>query len=380
VPEARHNRTVRRTLLVTNDFPPRPGGIQYYLHALAGLLGGDLVVYAPAWSGSEAFDARQPFQIVRHPDPLLLPSPDVQRRVTAVLRGERCDAVWFGAAAPLGLLGPHLPVDRVIASTHGHEVGWSMVPGARQALRRIGDTADVVTFVSRFTRSRIAAALGRRAALEHLPAGVDITVFKPDSAAREFIRARHGLSDRPVILCVSRLVRRKGQDDLIRALPEIRRRVPDAVLVLVGDGPDGGRLSTLADAVGKSVVFVGEAHAEELPAYYAAADVFAMPCRMLARGLDVEGLGLVYLEAAAAGLPVVAGRSGGAPETVREGLTGHVAARDDLAHVLADLLLNRDLAAKMGAAGREWMATSWRWDDRATKLAALIDGRRPPSP
>jgi len=371
---------VRRTLLVTNDFPPRPGGIQYYLHALAGLLGGDLVVYAPAWSGSEAFDARQPFPVVRHPDPLLLPSPDAHRRVAAVLRAERCDAVWFGAAAPLGLMGSYLPVDRFVASTHGHEVGWSMVPGARQALRRIGDTADVVTFVSRYTRARIAGALGPRAALEHLAAGVDINVFKPDTAAREFIRARHGLSDRPVILCVSRFVRRKGQDDLIRALPKIRERVPDATLVLVGDGPDGGRLSTLADAVGKSVVFVGEVHAEELPAYYAAGDVFAMPCRTLGRGLDVEGLGLVYLEAAATGLPVVAGLAGGAPEAVRKGVTGHVASRDDLAHTLADLLLNRDFAAKMGAAGREWMATSWRWDDRATKLAALIDGRRPPSP
>ncbi|GAA3437778.1 glycosyltransferase family 4 protein [Kutzneria kofuensis] len=371
---------MRRTLLVTNDFPPRPGGIQYYLHALANLLGGDLVVYAPAWSGSEAFDGRQPFQVVRHPDPLLLPTPDVQRRVTAVLRGERCDAVWFGAAAPLGLLGPHLPVDHIIASSHGHEVGWSMLPGARQALRRIGDTADVVTFVSRFTRSRIAPAFGPRAALEHLPAGVDINVFKPDAAAREFIRARHGLSDRPVIVCVSRLVRRKGQDDLIRAMPKIRERVPDATLLLVGDGPDGGRLSTLADAVGRSVVFVGEVHAEELPAYYAAGDVFAMPCRTLARGLDVEGLGLVYLEAAATGLPVIAGNAGGAPETVREGVTGHVVERSGLATVLGDLLLNRDLAAKMGAAGREWTATSWRWDDRATKLAALIDGRRPPSP
>jgi phosphatidylinositol alpha-1,6-mannosyltransferase len=307
----------------------------------------------------------------------------VARLARRLVREHGIEAVWFAAAAPLGLLAPALRdagARRVVASTHGHEVGWSMLPGARQALRRIGDTADVVTFVSRFTRARIAAALGRRAALEHLSAGVDINVFKPDSAAREFIRARHGLSDRPVILCVSRLVRRKGQDDLIRALPRIRERVPDAALLLVGDGPDGGRLSTLADAVGRSVVFVGEVHAEELPAYYACADVFAMPCRMLARGLDVEGLGLVYLEAAATGLPVVAGNSGGAPETVLDGETGHVVERHNLADVLSDLLLDRDLAAKMGAAGREWMATSWRWDDRATKLAALVDGRRPPTP
>jgi phosphatidyl-myo-inositol dimannoside synthase len=368
---------VRRTLLVTNDFPPRPGGIQYYLHALAGLLGGDLVVYAPAWAGDEAFDARQPFQVVRHHSSLILPTSQVLRRVTAVLRGERCDAVWFGASAPLALLGPHLPVDQVIASSHGHEVGWSMLPGARQALRRIGRTSDVLTYVSQFTRSRISAALGPRAALEHLPAGVDSTTFRPDPAAREAIRDRYGLSDRPVILCVSRLVRRKGQDSLIQALPRIRSRVPGATLLIVGDGPDRDRLRRLA---GEGVVFTGQVPAGELPAHYAAGDVFAMPCRTLGRGLDVEGLGLVYLEAAASGLPVVAGASGGAPETVRDGVTGHVVARADLTTVLADLLADPNTAAKLGAAGREWMATSWRWDDRATKLAALIDGRRPPTP
>jgi phosphatidylinositol alpha-1,6-mannosyltransferase len=198
-------------------------------------------------------------------------------------------------------------------------------------------------------------------------------VFRPDPAAREAIRRRHGLSDRPLVLCVSRLVRRKGQDELVRALPVIRERVPGAALLLVGDGPDRDRLRRSAD---DNVIFAGAVATEELPAYYAAGDVFAMPCRTRGRGLDVEGLGLVYLEASATGLPVVAGRSGGAPETVRDGVTGHLTGTD-LAGLVGGLLADPDAAARLGSAGREWMSTAWRWDDRATRLAALIDGEQP---
>ncbi|MFI9006331.1 glycosyltransferase family 4 protein [Actinosynnema sp. NPDC053489] len=375
---------MRRTLLVTNDFPPRPGGIQSYLHALAVRLP-DLVVYAPSWespSGSHPeFDAVQPFEVVRHPGTLMLPTPDVLRRASDILRGARCDAVWFGAAAPLALMTSRLRAagaSRVIASTHGHEVGWSMLPGARQALRRIGDDADVVTFVSRYTRSRFAAAFGPLAALEHLPSGVDTSVYAPDAAAREDVRARYGLGDRPVVVCVSRLVPRKGQDVLVRALPEIRRRVPGAALLLVGGGPYRGRLERLAASVGVSehVVMTGSVPWEELAVHYNAGDVFAMPCRTRGRGLDVEGLGIVYLEASATGLPVVAGRSGGAPETVRDGVTGRVVDGREVAEVadaVAGLLADPGTAAKMGAAGREWVTSHWRWDDLADRLTSLID-------
>ncbi|GGP41352.1 glycosyltransferase family 4 protein [Saccharothrix coeruleofusca] len=374
---------MRRTLLVTNDFPPRPGGIQAYLHALATRLP-DLVVYAPSWhspAGSHPeFDAAQPFPVVRHPGTLMLPTPDVLRRAEDVMRAERCEAVWFGAAAPLALLAPRLRqagAQRVVASTHGHEVGWSMLPGARQALRRIGSTVDVVTYVSRYTRSRFAAAFGPMAALEHLPSGVDIDVFAPDAGAREEIRARYGLGDRPVVVCVSRLVPRKGQDVLVRALPEIRRRVPGAALLLVGGGPYRDRLRALARSVGVAddVVLTGSVPWAELPAHYNAGDVFAMPCRTRGRGLDVEGLGIVYLEASATGLPVVAGRSGGAPETVRDGVTGHVVDGREVAEVadaVAGLLADPGTAAKMGRAGREWVSTQWRWDTLATRLTHLL--------
>ncbi|MCE6997702.1 glycosyltransferase family 4 protein [Saccharothrix sp. S26] len=375
---------MRRTLLVTNDFPPRPGGIQSYLHALAVRLP-ELVVYAPSWRASSGshpeFDAVQPFEVVRHPGTLMLPTPDVVRRASDILRGARCDAVWFGAAAPLALMTSRLRAagaSRVVASTHGHEVGWSMLPGARQALRRIGSDVDVVTFVSRYTRSRFAAAFGPMAALEHLPSGVDTSVFAPDAAARSELRARYGLGDRPVVVCVSRLVPRKGQDVLVRALPEIRRQVPGAALLLVGGGPHRGALERLAASVGVSehVVLTGSVPWEELPAHYNAGDVFAMPCRTRGRGLDVEGLGIVYLEASATGLPVVAGRSGGAPETVRDGVTGRVVDGREVAEVadaVAALLADPGTAAKMGAAGREWVTANWRWDDLADRLAALIN-------
>jgi phosphatidylinositol alpha-1,6-mannosyltransferase len=374
-------------LVVTNDFPPRPGGIQSYLHALATRLPDqDLVVYAPSWQGSTGsdaeFDAAQPFPVIRHDGGLMLPTPAVARRAREILRAERCDTVWFGAAAPLALLAPNLRAAgarRVVASTHGHEVGWSMLPVARQALRRIGSTTDVVTFVSKYTRSRFAAAFGPMAALEYLPSGVDTDQFQPNFAARKEIRARYGLGDRPTVVCVSRLWPRKGQDMLIRALPRIRRRVPDAALLLVGGGPYQERLRSMADqlGLGADVIMTGRVPWEELPAHYVAGDVFAMPCRTHGRGLDVEGLGIVYLEASASGLPVVAGQSGGAPETVLDGVTGNVVDGRDVTRIadrVADLLADPTWASEMGEAGRRWVSSHWRWDDIAARLARLLDG------
>jgi len=376
---------VARTLLVTNDFPPRPGGIQSYLHALATRLS-DLVVYAPAWthgSGSHAeFDAEQPFPVIRHDGGLMLPTPAVARRAKEILRAEQCDTVWFGAAAPLALLAPQLRAAgarRVVASTHGHEVGWSMLPVARQALRRIGNTTDVVTFVSKYTRSRFASAFGPMASLEYLPSGVDIQQFAPNPAARKEIRTRYGLGDRPTAVCISRLWPRKGQDMLIRALPLIRKRVPEAALLIVGGGPYEDRLRAMADqlGVGEHVIMTGRVPWEELPAHYVAGDVFAMPCRTHGRGLDVEGLGIVYLEASASGLPVVAGDSGGAPETVLDGVTGNVVDGRDLERIVdavATLLADPSLASEMGEAGRRWVSRHWRWTDIATRLTRLLDG------
>ncbi len=378
-----------RVLLVTNDFPPRRGGIQSYLENLVGELvttgRHTLVVYAPAWKGADRYDAtarEAGYEVVRHPTSLMLPEPTVAKRTRRLIEGHGIDTVWFGAAAPLALLSPlarDAGASRVIASTHGHEVGWSMLPLARNALRRIGRETDVVTFISDYTRGRFAAAFGPDAALERLSPGVDVNRFEPNSVARAELRARYGLGTRPVIVCLSRLVPRKGQDMLIRALPAIRQRVPGAALVIVGGGPYRDKLHGLAHAFGVTddVVFTDGVPAEELAAHHAMADVFAMPCRTRGSGLDVEGLGIVYLEASATGVPVVAGNSGGAPESVVDGQTGVVVDGWDVGAIAAtvgDLLADPDRAAAMGAAGRRWVVDNWQWSTKAARLSELLTG------
>ena len=254
-----------------------------------------------------------------------------------------------------------------------------MLPGARSVLRRIGDDSDVVTYVSSYTRGRFASAFGPKAALEHLPPGVDTERFRPDPASRSEMRARYGLGERPTVVCLSRLVPRKGQDMLIRALPAIRRRVDGAALVIAGGGPYSDTLRGLAEQSGvtEHVLFTGGVPSAELPAYHAMADVFAMPCRTRGAGLDVEGLGIVFLEASATGVPVVAGSSGGAPETVQHNKTGLVVdgrSVEQIADAVSELLADPARAAAMGAAGRQWITTQWRWDDLAGRLSELIRG------
>jgi phosphatidyl-myo-inositol dimannoside synthase len=378
-----------RILLVTNDFPPRPGGIQSYLENLVGEVvttgKHSLTVYAPKWKGCEAFDAAAAtdgYDVVRHPTTLMVPEPSVVVRMRRLIARRNVDTVWFGAAAPLALLAPlarDAGASRVIASTHGHEVGWSMLPLARTALRRIGNHTDVVTFISHYTRDRFASAFGPRAALEHLPPGVDTDRFEPNSVARAELRARYRLGGRPVIVCVSRLVPRKGQDMLIRALPAIRQRVAGAALVIVGGGPYRTTLHRLAHQFGvaEHVVFTDGVPSDELPAHHAMADVFAMPCRTRGAGLDVEGLGIVYLEASASGVPVVAGRSGGAPESVLDGETGLVVDGWDVGAIAAavgDVLADPDRGAQMGAAGRRWVVDNWQWRAKAQRLGELLTG------
>jgi phosphatidylinositol alpha-1,6-mannosyltransferase len=370
----------RRVLIVTNDFPPRAGGIQSFVHQLAVRLPGDLVVYASDHAGSAAFDAHQPFPVVRHPTTLLTPTPAARHRVTETLRRHRATAVWFGAAAPLGLLGPALRsagAHRLVATTHGHEVGWAMLPGARQLLRRIATSCDVVTYLGEYTRSRLARALGPDACLARLTPGVDITAFHPQVDGR--VRSELGLGNRPVVVCVSRLVPRKGQDTLIRALPAIRARVSGAALLIVGGGRYEGALRRLAERedVAGDVVFSGSVPWPELPKYFAAGDVFAMPCRTRRAGMDVEGLGIVYLEAGATGKAVVAGDSGGAPDAVQDGRTGVVVDGrnlDAVTDAVAGLLGDRAVRDRMGAAGRAWVETSWRWDVIAARLDELLQG------
>jgi phosphatidylinositol alpha-1,6-mannosyltransferase len=371
----------RRTLIVTNDFPPRQGGIQSFVHELARQQPPDsVVVYASDHAGSAPFDAAQPFPVLRHPSGLMVPTPAVRRRTVETLHDFGCTAVWFGAAAPLGLLAPALRAagaERLVATTHGHEAGWAMLPGARQALRRIGEGCDVITYLGEYFRTRLAKVIPD-AKLVQLPPGVDTETFRPDVDGSA-VRARHGLNGRPVIVCVSRLVPRKGQDTLIHALPLVQRAVRDVALLLVGAGRYRDELETLARSLGvdDAVIFTDGVPHAELPAHYAAGDVFAMPCRTRRGGLDVEGLGIVFLEASATGLPVVVGDSGGAPDAVRHGETGFVVNGRDAAAVadrLLELLRNDALRARMGGAGRAWVERDWRWDILSARLRSLLDG------
>ncbi|MFE0849120.1 glycosyltransferase family 4 protein [Streptomyces rochei] len=368
------------TLIVTNDFPPRQGGIETFVHAMATRVPGhDVVVYTSSEPGAAAFDATLPFPVVRDPTRTLLPTPTVTRRTLEIARRHGCDRVWFGAAAPLAAMAPPLRrggVRRIVATTHGHEIWWARTPGARRVMRRIGDHVDAVTYLGEYTRRRIAPALGPRAELVRLVPGVDPAAFLPEPDRARQVRERHGLTGRKVVLCVSRLVRRKGQDMLIRALPTVRRTVPEAVLVIVGGGPDEERLRRLArrHADGHVVFTGGLDHASTAP-YYAAADVFAMPCRTRKAGLEAEGLGIVFLEAAASGLPVIAGDSGGAADAVVDGVTGNVVDGTDagaVARAVSGLLGAPELAAAMGRAGHDWVASQWSRDTSALRLTRLL--------
>ena len=378
-----------KVLIVTNDFPPRRGGIQSFVHALATRLPADgVVVYAPVWDGAAAFDAQQPFPVIRHPGSLMLPVRPVARRAAALLAGHGCDTVLFGAAAPLGLLAPGLRAAgarRIVGITHGHEAGWAALPGARSLLRRIGEHTDALTYLGEYFRVRLARALTPQAAarLVRLAPGVDTTVFRTGPGG-EAVRARLGLAGRPVVLCVSRLVPRKGQDTLIRAWPRVLAARAAAggqepVLLIVGDGPyrkDLGRLAGHLGVTG-SVRFTGPVPEADLPGYYAAADIFAMPCRTRRGGLDVEGLGIVYLEASAAGLPVIGGDSGGAPDAIEPGESGYVVPGRDLGALvsrLTALLADPAAAAAMGEKGQAWVHREWRWDLVAARLEHILAG------
>jgi len=379
-----------RTLVVTNDYPPRPGGIQEFVQAMVdGFTPSDVVVYASTWRGRaeecRAYDAAHAYLTVREKTSVLLPDPRRTRRACEIARAEGCDTVWFGAAAPLGLMAPALRragVGRLVATTHGHETSWAQLPGARNLLRRIGDGVDVVTYLSEYQRTRIGAVLSPQAAarMAQLSPGVDTDRFRPEhrsSPEVAQIRGRHGLTDRPVAVCISRLVARKGQDTLIRAWPAVKRAVPDAALLIVGGGPYRKDLERIARETGieRDVVFTGSVPWEQLPYYFAAGDVFAMPCRTRRAGLDVEGLGIVYLEASATGLPVVAGDSGGAPDAVVEGETGYIVdgrSTEQTAQRVADLLTDPQLSAKLGASGRAWVEQRWQWSTIRARFRALL--------
>ena len=371
-----------RTLIVTNDFPPRQGGIQTFVAALLARRPPEsVVVLASDAPGSTGYDAELPYPVVRRPTGMLLPTRATARAAQELLVRHGCDTVFFGAAAPLGLLAPALRsagARHLVGATHGHETGWVALPGSRQLMRRIASGLDVLTYISEYTGRLLAPALAARTRLAQLSPGVDVDLFSP-AADGSPVRRRYGLGDAPVVVCVSRLVPRKGQDVLVAGWPRVLARHPRARLLLVGGGPAEGALRRAVAARGLqgSVVLTGSVPPAQLPGHYAVGNVFAMPCRTRRGGLDVEGLGMVYLEAAACGVPVVAGTSGGAPEAVRDGVTGCVVeprSPEAVAATIAGLLDDPARARAMGAAGRAWVEERWSWTTIAATFDRLLGG------
>ncbi len=372
-----------KVLVVTNDFPPRRGGIESFVASLcAGLPSERLVVYTATMPGAPAVDATLDYPVVRDRSRTLLPTPRVADAVREVAKQHGCDRAVFGAAAPLGLLARTLRgsgVRRMVGLTHGHEVWWSKTPATRQLLRRIGDDVDVLTYVSDYCRREIAGALSAPAAqrMVRLSPGVDVARFRPGMDGTPVRRSAGIAAARPVVLSASRLVARKGQDVLLRAWPHVLRQAPEAALLIVGNGPAERRLRRLAWRLGVegSVTFVPGAAWEQMPAVYAAADVFALPCRTRLGGLEPEALGIVFLEAAASGLPVVVGASGGAPETVVDAATGYVVDPKDpgqVAERIARLLGSPGTAERMGAAGRARVVAQWSAARAVDRLRHLL--------
>jgi phosphatidyl-myo-inositol dimannoside synthase len=371
--------TAPRVLWVTNDLPPRTGGIQQFVgNLLDRVHPATTLVVGPRDDEAAAHDARQPYRTVRLPG-AVVPTPSVRRRVLAIGRAHRSDVVVLGASWPLGELAPalrrHLGVP-VVALSHGLEAGLVRV-GLGRLVRRATRELAAVTVISDFTADQLGPHLAA-AQVVRVPPGVDLDRFTPavDGGA---LRASWGVPPAaPVVGCVSRLVPRKGQDVLVEVWPRLRARHPDAWLVLVGEGPGQRRLARDVAELGPAaqVVLAGRAAWEDLPACYAALDVFAMPCRTRWGGLDVEGLGIVYLEAQACGVPAIAGRSGGAPETVRAGVSGSVVDGRDRAALVEALdgwLADPAARERAGREGREWVEQRWGWEAIAERFRHLLD-------
>jgi phosphatidylinositol alpha-1,6-mannosyltransferase len=373
-------------LFVTNDFGPRAGGIETFIIGLIERRPfGQTIVYTSWQDNAASYDAewRSKFgvEVIRDRSKILLPTPRVALALRKIIRTRGITTAAFGAAAPLGLLSASMKragVKRSVALTHGHEVWWAKVFPFNFLLRRIGSTVDVLTYLGEFTQSAISKALTNNAqrAMVKIAPGIDTDHFVPTDAS--VLRRSLGLENKKVIVSVGRLVHRKGQDYLIQSMPLILHQVPNAHLLLVGQGPYLEHLQKLVKEHGleSSVTFIGRVDYKELPQYLCVGDIFAMPSRSRLMGLEVEGLGIVYLEASSCGLPVLAGNSGGAPDAVKQSETGLVVNGTDekqIASAAIELLNNSESSKKMGLAGRQWIVNNWRWETWSKEFEALLN-------
>ncbi|MEM8618411.1 MAG: glycosyltransferase family 4 protein [Actinomycetota bacterium] len=368
-----------RHLLVTNDFPPKIGGIQSLLWEWWRRLPPEsFAVLTSPYEGAAEFDAAQPYRIERTPEPWLLPHPWMVRRIDQLADDVGADRVVLDPAVPLGLVGPslRLPYDLVL---HGAEVTVpGRIPGTRQALAYTLGGAKTIIAAGGYPAAEAEHAAGRTLPITVVPCGVDTETFHPlDDAARAAARERLGLPvDAELIVGVSRLVPRKGFDTAIRAVARMRHTRPDLLLAIAGGGRDEARLRRLADELNAPVRFLGRIPNADLPPLYACADVFTMLCRNRWGGLEQEGFGIVFVEAAACGVPQVAGDSGGAAEAVLDGETGFVIDEPDNVQAVVDafntLLDDGELRASMASRSRRRAVDDFAYDVLARRLGAAL--------
>ena len=376
---------MEKILCITNDFGPRAGGIETFVIGLIERLPrARVIVYTSAQDNSEQYDRRwfedYGVEVVRDKAKILLPTPGVAYCVKAIVRERKITTVFFGAAAPLGLLSRTLRkagVKEIVALTHGHEVWWSKVWPFTIAMKSISRHVNHLTYLGEYTRSAIAASVTKEAAagMVKIAPGIDTDHFSPQDATQ--LRSELGLIEKKVIVSVGRLVHRKGQDVLIEAMPGILREVPEAHILMIGEGPYRSYLENRVKALGlhERITFIGRIQYADLPKYICVGDLFVMPSRSRLAGLEVEGLGIVYLEASACGLPVIAGNSGGAPDAVLEGETGLVVdgtSKTEVAAAVVELLSDPDRSKAMGIRGRQWIIQEWRWEIWSSRFAQLL--------
>jgi phosphatidyl-myo-inositol dimannoside synthase len=366
-------------LLVTNDFPPKIGGIQSLLWEWWRRLPPEsFAVYTTPYAGAEDFDAEQPFTVIRSPEPVLLPHPGMPRRVSRLAEEVDAGLIVLDPAVPIGLIGPSLalPYDVVV---HGAEVTVpGRLPGSRQLLGNVLRRARHVVAAGAYPAAEAEHAAGQALHTTIVPPGVDTRRFVPlDDAGRAAARQRFGLPvDVELVVGISRLVPRKGFDTAIRAVAELAPKRPDLLLAVAGAGRDEGRLRRLVAELDAPVRFLGRVSNEDLPALYGCGDVFAMICRNRWGGLEQEGFGIVFLEAAACAVPQVAGESGGAEDAVVDGVTGvmvrHPDSVNETAAAIAGLLDDPAGRAQMGAAGRARAETEFSYDVLAARLGQAL--------
>ncbi len=374
---------MRRHLLVTNDFPPKVGGIQNYLWELwRRLPPADTTVMTTPHAGMEAFDAASPIRIIRSPEPVLVPYPWLVSRIRRVAAEVGAEFVIFDPALPLGAIAPFvgLPYGVVL---HGAEVTIpARVPGSKLALRRVLDSASLVIAAGQYPLAEAERCATHVLPSTVIPPGVDTKRFVPPTVdERAVARARFGLEPSDLVIAsVNRLVPRKGIDVLIEAVQRLALARPDLRCVVGGTGRELGRLQELTAKLDAPVSFLGRVSDDDVVKLYQAADVMAMLCHERWRGLEQEGFGIVFLEAAACGIPQLAGASGGAAEAVLPGETGLVVDEPrQVAAVMAGLsrlLDSPELRRSMGEKARERAASSFSYDHLAERLMTAIDEAR----